>query len=80
MTVVETLISLLDQTIIGIWSVVKRFEAILVQQQSLPNLAGFFLDPPTIHKTKLMSFPIWSYLESRIFQTEQRKAARWRTY
>ena len=29
MTVVETLISLLDQTIIGIWSVVKRFVAIL---------------------------------------------------
>ena len=29
MTVAETLISLLDQTILGIWSVVKRFEAIL---------------------------------------------------
>ena len=29
MTVAETLITLLDQTVTGIWSVVKRFEAIL---------------------------------------------------
>ena len=45
MTIEETLISLLDQTIIGIWSVVKRFEEILVKQRSHPYLAGFYLVP-----------------------------------
>ena len=63
MTVVETLISLLDQTIIGIWSVVKRFEEILVKQQSHPCLAGFYLVPCLTPWQKIQFHRIWSFQE-----------------
>ncbi|CAH3176470.1 unnamed protein product [Porites lobata] len=57
----------------------KLFEEILILLQLEVSWDGFSLDPPTIHKTKLMSFPIWSYRASRNFQTEQRKTTRWPT-
>ena len=56
--------SWLVQIITGTLLQGKLFEEILVPLQLGVSWDGFFLDPPTIHKTKLMSFPIWSYLES----------------